>query len=95
MMAFVQAEGRKAPSTDQEAAAALRTMIAYRGAYKVEGEKWTTKVDGAWNPAWIGTDQIRSYRFNGDRLEVVTMWQPSVNMGGKVARGVLSWDRVK
>ena len=59
MMAYLEADGRKAPQTDEERAAAYRTIIAYTGRYRVQGDKWTTKVDGAWNIAWSGTDQER------------------------------------
>ena len=46
---FVTAEGRKAPQTPEEQAAAYRTMIAYTGKWRVEGDKFITKVDVAWN----------------------------------------------
>jgi len=49
MMAYLEAEGRKLPTTDAEAAAAFSTMSSYTGKYRVEGNKWITKVDGAWN----------------------------------------------
>jgi hypothetical protein len=29
-------------------------------------------VDVAWNEAWIGTDIVRSYKINGDRLIITT-----------------------
>jgi len=95
MMAFVEGEGRKAPASDAEAVAAFRSMIAYTGVYTVHGNSWTTKVDGAWNPAWKGTEQVRTFSLQGDRLEVVTMWQPQVNFGGKVGRALLVWERVR
>ena len=51
---------RKVPSTDDERAQAFRTMIAYSGNYRVEGNKITTKVDVAWNESWVGGEQIAS-----------------------------------
>ena len=35
-------------------------MVAYTGTYRVEGNKWITKVDVAANPALLGTEQARS-----------------------------------
>ena len=46
----------------KEQAAAYRTMIAYTGKWRVEGNKFITKVDVAWNPAWVGTEQARFWR---------------------------------
>jgi len=96
MAAIIEGEGRRAATTDEERAALLRTMFAYTGTYRLEGDKWVTKVDVAWNPAWDGTDQVRYYKLDGDRLEVTSMWQPTPNLpGAPVTRGVLMWERVK
>src|SRR2546422_6473711 len=43
MMAVLTAEGRKAPETDEDRAALLRTMFAYTGIYRLEGDKFVTK----------------------------------------------------
>ena len=32
--------------------------------YRLEGDKWVTKVDVSWNPAWNGTDQVRFYKLD-------------------------------
>jgi hypothetical protein len=34
------------------------TLIAYAGTYRLEGDKWTTKVEVAWIPEWVGTEQV-------------------------------------
>src|SRR5262245_74334 len=57
MMALLTAEGRTKPDTDKDRIAAFWSMAAYSGIYRVEGDKWTTKVDVAWNETWIGSDQ--------------------------------------
>src|SRR3970040_837038 len=67
-LALVTAEGRKLPQTDEERATALRTMISYTGKYRLEDGKVITKVEAAWNEGWVVTDQVRAYRFEGDRL---------------------------
>ncbi len=96
MAAIIEGEGRKPAKTDEERAALLRTMFAYSGLYRLEGDKWITKVDVSWNPAWNGTDQLRFYKLDGDRLQVTSMWQPNVNLpGSPVSRGVLLFERVK
>ncbi len=95
MMAVIEAEGRKAPSTDADRAALLQTLSAYSGTYRVDGDQWTTTVDVAWNPAWKDTQQVRTYALAGDRLTVTSMWQPAVNLAGSpTSRGILVFERV-
>jgi hypothetical protein len=36
---------------------AARVGAAYTGTYCVEGDKWITKVEVAWNPEWVGSEQ--------------------------------------
>jgi hypothetical protein len=95
-MTVIEGEGRKVANTDEERSALLRTMFAYTGTYRLEDDKWVTKVDVSWNPAWNGTDQVRFYKLDGDRLQVTTAWAPSANLpGSPISRGVLLWQRVK
>ena len=94
MMTIVEAEGRKVPQTDEERAAAFRSLIAYTGIYRLEGDKFTTKVDVSWTPAWVGTEQTRSFKIDGDRLLLVTHWVMSPNLG-KMSRATSTWERVK
>ena len=56
--------------TDAERARALQTMIAYTGRYRIEGGKVITKVEAAWNQAWVGGEQVRAVRFDGDKLYI-------------------------
>lgn len=96
MMEVIEGEGRKAPSTDSDRAALLKSLIAYSGKYRVEGGQWITTVDVAWNPARVGTEQVRHLELVGDRLIVTGMWQPNVNIAGTpVSRGFLEFERVK
>jgi hypothetical protein len=93
-MSVVEAEGRKPPENDEQRAAAFRSMIAYTGMYRVEGDKITTKVDVSWNPAWVGTEQIRNYRPEGNQFKVVTPWAMSPNFG-RMTRSTITWERSK
>jgi hypothetical protein len=93
-LALVTADGRKVPQTDAERAQALRTMIAYTGRYRVEDGKVITRVEAAWNEAWVGTDQIRVIRFEGERLlHIESPPMPHPNLGGKVVRVIVTWER--
>lgn len=95
MMALLTPEGRKAPQTDPERAEAFKSMYAYSGTYRLEGDRWITKVDAAWNEAWTGTDQVRYYRFEGEKLVVTSAWAASPNFDGRRVRGILTWHKAK
>jgi hypothetical protein len=89
-------EGRKAPNTDQDRADLFKSMVAYTGIYRIEGEKWITKVDVAANPAWVGTEQARFFRVDGDRLQEstgVTQWAARPEKG--MVRFILMYEREK
>jgi Lipocalin-like domain len=87
------AEGRKAPQIDEDRAAAFRSMLAYSGKYRTEGNKIIINVDIAWDESWNGTEQVRYYRIEGDRLHIEAAPQPYANLGGRVMRGILIWTR--
>jgi hypothetical protein len=92
-LALVTAEGRKVPQTDADRAAALRTMISYTGRYRLEQGKVVTKVEAAWNEAWVGTEQVRAYRFDGDLLHLESPPTPHPNLAGRVVRIIVTWER--
>lgn len=92
-IAIVTGEGRTVPQTDAERAAALRSMIAYTGRYRVEGDRVVTRVEAAWNEAWVGTEQVRLVRFEGDHLHLEGPPQPHPNLAGKIVRIVITWRR--
>jgi hypothetical protein len=65
--------------------------IAYFGTYDVasNGESIVHRVDGSLNPAWVGGNQVRSMRFEGDRL----ILHANVEKGGGIVRHELTWER--
>jgi len=73
-MFVITADGRKPAKTVEKRADLLNSMLAYTGTYRIEADKWITKVEVAWNPEWVGTEQIRSFKVDGDRLQVLTPW---------------------
>jgi len=96
MMAVLEAEGRKPAKNDEDRANLLRSVAAYSGMYRLEQDKWITKVDVAWTPLIHGTEQLRYYKLDGDRLEVITPWASDPRLpGSPVTRTILHWQRVK
>jgi hypothetical protein len=94
-LALVTAENRPVPKTDEERAQALKTMIAYTGRYRIEDGKVITKVEAAWNESWVGGEQVRAVRFDGDRLFIESPPMPHPNINNKVVRVIVEWEREK
>jgi hypothetical protein len=94
-LALVTAENRPVPKTDEQRAQALRTMISYSGRYRVENGRVITKVEIAWNEAWVGGEQVRFIRFEGDRLFIESPPMPHPNVNNKVVKVIVIWDREK
>jgi hypothetical protein len=68
-------------------------MLAYSGLYRIEGDRFVTEVDVAWDPDWVGTRQIRFWRIKGDVLSIETA--PQLPSGdGMTGRGIVIWRRV-
>jgi hypothetical protein len=94
-LALMTGEGRQVPKTDADRAQALKTMIAYTGRYRVEDGKVITKVEAAWNEAWVGGEQVRAIRFEGDRLYIESPPMPHPNINNKTVRVIVVWEREK
>ena len=96
MMALITSGGREPGQTEQQQAALFRTMLSYTGTYRVEDDKFITKVDLSWNEAWNGTDQVRHFNLDGNQLDIVSAWAPSpIYPDRLVSRAILSWTREK
>lgn len=54
MFFILTGEARKPAKTDQERAGLMSTLVAYTGTYRVEGDKWTTKVEVAGLESRVG-----------------------------------------
>lgn len=96
MMVVLTGEGRTTPTTDPDRADLFKSVVAYTGMYRVEGDKWLTRVDVSWNPAWVGTEQTRFFRVDGERLQESTpvmQWAARPEKG--MVRFILTYERVK
>lgn len=86
------AESREQPRDDQDRAAAFRSMLAYSGTYRVDANVITIAVDVACDESWVGSDQTRLCRIADGRLHIEAPPQ-RYNLGGRVLRGLLVWER--
>jgi hypothetical protein len=94
-LALMTAEGRAIPKTDADRAQALKSMIAYTGRYRIDNGQVITKVEAAWNEAWVGGEQVRNIRFAGDRLYIESPPMPHPNINDKTVRVIVVWQREK
>jgi len=95
-MCVLTGEGRTAAKTDEDRAALLKSLVAYTGTYRLEGNKFIVKVDASWTPAWVGTEQERTFKIDGDRLQTFSPWVQSVTRPEKgMARSFIVFERAK
>jgi hypothetical protein len=94
-LALMTGDGRQTPRNDAERAAAFVSMIAYSGRYRVEDGKVVTKVEAAWNQAWVGGEQTRFIRFErgGDLLLIESPAMPHPNLSDEMVRVIVAWER--
>jgi Lipocalin-like domain len=98
VMTIVVDSVRKKPAanvaTAVEAEALFRSMAAYAGTYTVKGNQVIHVPDVSWNETWTGTDQIRDFKFDGERLLLATAPSPDPFTGKKSVRALV-WEKIK
>jgi hypothetical protein len=59
-------------STAEEVRDTMRGVVAYYGSYDIDESTGRVihHVEAASNPAWIGDDFVRWYRFDGNKLVI-------------------------
>ena len=75
----------------QQLRGAYMGYIAYFGTYEVapDGRSVVHHVEGALNPGWVGGQQVRGMRFDGDRLILTA----DVHKAGATVTHTLIWER--
>ncbi len=89
------ADNRKGGMGDDERATLHKSMLAYSGKYRIEGNHFITLVDVSWNEDWNGTEQRRQYRIEGDKLFIESAPAPSILLPGKIDFRRIVWERDK
>ncbi|HEY1542306.1 MAG TPA: lipocalin-like domain-containing protein [Xanthobacteraceae bacterium] len=88
-IAITTAEHREGGIGDRERAELHRSMLAYTGRYRIEGDDFITTVEASWN----GSEQRRHFRVEGDRLYIESAKAPSIIFPGKTDYRRLVWER--
>ena len=81
-------------ATDAERVQLHKSMLAYAGTYAIAGDKVVHHIDIAWNNARLGTDQVRFFKLDGDKLTLTTERNKSP-IDGSEGFGMLKFERVK
>jgi Lipocalin-like domain len=98
MIVMIVGSNRKKPAaavaTPVEAAALLKSMLAYAGTFTVDSEAKTVThhVEISWDESRTGTDQVRRFKLEGNTLKLTT--DPSIDpaTGEKTIRELI-WKR--
>jgi hypothetical protein len=93
--ALISYGGRKSLSlgggTLEEQAEAFKTFLAYAGRYEFSGDKVTHHVGISSIQNYVGRGLVRSIKFDGDRMLLIT---PPTPVNGKIQTVELIWQRL-
>jgi Lipocalin-like domain len=80
-------------ASDAEMREAFEGYLAYYGSLSIHPVDNTivNRVEAASIPNWVGTDQVRYYRFEDDRLVLST---PPMLRGGVESINTIVWERL-
>jgi hypothetical protein len=100
MIVIIAGSGRSKPAgsvaTPAEAQALLTSLLAYAGTYTLDTAAHTVThhIEVSWDETRTGESHVRTYRFEGDRLQLTT--QPSRDPAtGKPSVRTVVWERVR
>jgi hypothetical protein len=94
MAGIVTPSEQTPPVTEADRAAAFQKLIAYSGRYRLEPpNRFVTTVDVAWYQPWLEKEQARSFRIDGEMLEIISDPTTTPLTGDALVVGVLSWLR--
>jgi hypothetical protein len=92
--AMISHGGRKSLSSlakPEEQAEAFKTFLAYAGRYRLSGDEVVHSVEISSLQSYVGKDLVRSVKFQGDQIILVT---PPTPVKGKIQTFELIWRRV-
>jgi hypothetical protein len=85
---------KQSPPDRAERAVLHETMLAYAGTYRIDGDKIVHHIEMAWDQTRLGSDQVRFFSFEDDRLLLRTPVNPGP-IDGKEGFGLLTFERAK
>jgi hypothetical protein len=95
MFGILTAAGRKDPSSEGDFERLFKSMLAYSGAVQVDEQqgKFINRVDTAWQPGWVGTEQVRYFTIDGDVLRIRSAEQTLPQFGDRRLTSFVTFRR--
>jgi Lipocalin-like domain len=75
----------------EEQAEAFKTFLAYAGQYTLSGDKLMHHIEVSSIPNYVGRDLVRTVKFDGDRITLIT---PPTPVNGKIQAVEVVWQRL-
>lgn len=100
MIVVMVGSDRKKPAgalaTPDEAQALIKSMLAYAGTYTIDTQAKTVThhIEISWDQSRTGTDHVRTYKLEGDRLTLTTELSTDPAIGTQTVR-IVTWERLK
>jgi hypothetical protein len=81
-------------TTTTTAGELLDSMMAYSGRYRLQSDDcFVSTVDAAWQPSWIGTEQVRYFKMHGETLSAASPLRQEPKYPGRRFRSVAIWRK--
>lgn len=93
MIAILTSDADARMTASEDVAALHKSMISYTGRWSVDGEKLVTQVDGAWDPSWVGVEQVRYLTVDASTASVRTGPLRHPSFPGDEVIGYVNWER--
>jgi hypothetical protein len=97
MLAFFVSDNQPRPRgepTNEERIRLHKGMLAYGGTYKLSSGTVIHHIDIEWDGRRLGTEQVRFYAIDGDKLVIKT--EPNKSpVDGREGVGVLTFERIR
>lgn len=92
---FFTDAGRKYGGSDAEKAALWGTMTAHAGTYRIDGKKIVMLPDTSFNEILNGTEQVRQWQIEGNRLALSSEPRPYGRDPSKKVVSRTEWERIE
>jgi hypothetical protein len=86
---------RKYGDSDAEKAALWRTMTAHAGTYRIDGKRIVMLPDISFNEILNGTQQVRHWQAEGNRLSLSSEPRPYGRDPSKKVVSRVEWERIE
>ncbi len=95
MIGIMTAAGRQTPSAPADFERLFKSMVAYSGALAIDEQagSFVNRVDTAWQPSWVGTEQLRYFTVEGDALLIRSAEQTLPQFGDRRLTSIVTFRR--